>query len=200
MAKSDITTQFKGIDAFLDQYLPPLHRRIIENYRRHAILEITGEWEDIFVPDMTVEHPVYYWNITGMEGVTASGADAVKKLYKMLAEDETSVMLVEDEKLAVSDWGFASDSIFNTYVRGQYAPDRGIEVDDPDGCYILRQHFAMIWRYDDRARLIGEHVYENIALQEIIKIPEDDFITLAEAKAVLRPLLGPLSALADTHG
>ncbi|AHK36068.1 hypothetical protein [Rhodococcus opacus] len=199
MAKNDITTQIKGIDAFLEQDLAPLHRRIIENYRRHAILEITGEWEGIFEPDMTVEHPVYYWNITGMEGVTASGADTVKGIYKTIAEDETAVMLVEDEKLAVADWGFASDSIFNTYVRGQYAPDRGIEVDDPDGYYILRQHFAMIWRYDERARLIGEHVYENIALQEISEIPEGDFITLAEAKTALRPLLRPLPVLADTH-
>ncbi|AII10930.1 hypothetical protein [Rhodococcus opacus] len=195
MAKQDITTQIRGIDEFLEQDLAPLHRRIIENYRRHALLEVMGEWEGIFEADMTVPNPVYYFNITGLMGVTVEGADAVKAVYRQLAEDETSVMLVEDERLAVSDWGFASDSIFNTYLRGWDAPGKGIEVDKPEGYYILRQHFAMIWPYDDQAHLVGERVYENLALQEVIEIPEEEYITLAEAKTVLKPLLRPLTEL-----
>jgi hypothetical protein len=195
MAKKDITVQVRGHDEFLKQDLPPRHRRIIENYRRHALLEVMGEWEQIFTPEMTVEHPCYYFNISYMLGVVLDGAEAVQAVYAKLAENETSVMLVERERLAVADWGFASDSIFNTYFRGWDAADKDLAVDNLEGFYILQQHLAMIWPYDEDCRLIGEHVYENLRVQEVIEISEEEYITLEETKAALSPYLRSLPAL-----
>ncbi|MHB8690273.1 MAG: hypothetical protein ACYDHH_03415, partial [Solirubrobacteraceae bacterium] len=185
-------------DRLLETTEHPLHRRILENYRRHAILEICGEWEGIFDPEMCVEHPVYYFNITGMDGLVADGANAVKEIYRTLAETQTCVMLVEDEQLWVNDWGFASNSMFVTYQGGHDLEAKGFEIDDPDGCYCEYQHFAMIWPYDEQARLKGEHVYENKALHHIEPIPQADFITLDDARARLLPLLRPLRALEST--
>jgi hypothetical protein len=104
MPKKDIAITISAADHLLETTEHPLHRRILENYRRHAILEICGEWEGIFDPEMCAEHPVYYFNITGMDGLVADGADAVKQIYRTLAETQTCVMLVEDEQLWVNDW------------------------------------------------------------------------------------------------
>jgi hypothetical protein len=142
-----------------------------------------------------VDGRAYYFNITGMDGVVANGADAVKEIYRTLAETQTCVMVVEDEQLWVDDWGFASNSMFITYQRGRDLIEKGFEIDDPDGYYCEHQHFAMIWPYDERGRMKGEHVYENKALHRIERIESEDFITVDDARARLLPLLRPLPDL-----
>jgi hypothetical protein len=137
VAKKDIAITISAADRLLETLTDPLHRRIIENYRRHAILEVCGAWEDIFAPDMTVEVPEYYFNMSFMDGVRAVG-DEVRAIYQSLAETQTTVMLVEDERLMVSDWGFASDSYFSTYQRGRDLLARGFTGYEPDGYYVHR--------------------------------------------------------------
>jgi hypothetical protein len=199
MPKRDIATTISAADRLLETIENPRHRRILENYRRHAILEVCGQWEGIFELDMTVEHPVYYFNITGLDGVVADGADAVKAIYRNLMDTQTCVMVVEDERLWVDDWGFASDSTFITYLRGWDAVAKGFEVDDPDGYYCEHQHFAMVWPYDEQGRLKGEHVYENKALHRIEPIAPEDFVSVDDARARLLPLLRPLPTAAASR-
>lgn len=192
MTKKDIAVTISAADKLLEVITNPLHRQIIENYRRHAILEVCGEWEGIFVPEMTVEHPIYYYNVTGFKGYKAEGPEEVQAIYRTLAETQTGVQVVEDERLMVSDWGFASDATFSTYYRGFNLIDVGIDVDDRDGYFIMRQKYVMLWPYDERGRMIGEQVYENKAFYELIQIPQEDFVTVEDARARLLPMLRPL--------
>jgi hypothetical protein len=194
----DIAETISAADKLLDTTENPHRRAILENYRRHAILEICGEWEGIFAPDMMVEEPVYYVSITGFDGVVADGADSVKNIYRNLAETQTCVMLVEDEHLWVDDWGFASDSNFVTYQRGHNLIEKGFEVDDPSGYYREIQHFVMVWPYDERARLIGERIYEDKPMHRIEHVEREDFISLDDARERLLPLLRPLPELVST--
>jgi hypothetical protein len=186
MAKLDITRLTVAADEALLITEKPLHRHILENYRRHAILEVTNNWEQIFTPEMTVEHPGYFLNISG-QSTTFDGYEQVTGFYASLANSGTTVILLQDEQIAVADWGFASESVWNNYVRGGAVPDG-----DPEKFYIRRKRLAMHWPYDERGRLIGEHVYEHTDHAEIVEIPESEFITLDEARQKLLPLLRPL--------
>lgn len=194
--RRDPISLIAAADNLLESTTNPLHRQILENYRRHAILEVTGEYEGIFDADSCVEHPVYEFNISGYEGVIADGMDQVKAVYRQLADDDETVMILDDEILMVGDWGFSSESFFNTYMRGRNLIEKGIQVDgiDPDGYYYLRQKFAMMWPYDNRGRMIGEHVYENKAFFEVVKIDEADYLTIDDVRERLLPLLRPLPA------
>ncbi|MFG1667730.1 hypothetical protein [Streptomyces sp. Y7] len=192
MPKLDITTQTRHLDALIETLDNPLHRKIISNYRRHAILEITGNATKIFTPDMTVENPVYYLNIAG-QSVTLNGRDEVYTFYSSLERRESGVIVVTDEKIAVADWGFASEATFNSYMRGSEAPEQFDA--DPDKLYIHRTHVAMIWPYDEQGRMIGEHVYQHEDFSRLIEVPEEEYITLDEAREKLLPLLKPLPEL-----
>ncbi|HEY2578765.1 MAG TPA: hypothetical protein VGI74_20870 [Streptosporangiaceae bacterium] len=191
VGKKDPAVTIWAADRLLAVTANPLHRQILENYRRHAILEVTANWRDIFVPDMTVPEPVYTFDVTGLEGVKLTG-DEVKEFYKSLVDQQLTVILVEDEQLMVSDWGLASESWFNTYERGSALIGRGFTGYAADGYYVMRQRLAMIWPFDSRGRLIGEHVFEAKAFQQVIEVAEDDFVTLEDAQARLLPLLRPL--------
>jgi hypothetical protein len=184
--KLDITMLTRAADGLLEHVENPRHRRLLENYRRHALLEVTGRWEQIFVPDMTVAHPVYYLNIN-RTSVTLDGYEEVIAFYRTLTDTQSNVIVLEHEQLAVADWGLASEAMFNSYVRGHVIPDG-----DPDLHYVVRQRIAMHWPYDERGRLIGEHVYEHADHLEVIEVPEEEFITLAEAREKLDPLIRPL--------
>jgi len=192
MAKKDIAVTISAADRLLETTTDPLHRQILENYRRHAILEVCGMWEEIFTPEMTVEYPIYYYNVTGFAGNKAEGPDEVHAIYRMLAETGAGVQVVEDERLMVSDWGFASEAVFNSYYRGRTLIEVGVPVDDADGHFILRQKYVMLWPYDERGRMIGEQVYENKAFFELIPIPAADFLTIEDARERLLPMLRPL--------
>src|SRR5260370_7631298 len=100
---------------------------------------------------MMVEEPVYYFSITGFDGVVVDGADAVKDVYHNLAETQTCVMLVENEHLWVDDWGFASDSNFVTYQPGHNLIEKGFELEHPPAYYRNTPHFATACPYLNRA-------------------------------------------------
>ncbi len=189
--KKDPAVTISAADRLLAVTANPLHRQILENYRRHAILEVTGNWTGIFAPDMTVAEPVYTFDVTGLEGVKLSG-DEVKGFYKTLADQQATVILVEDEQLMVSDWGLASESWFSTYQRGSALAGQGATGCAPDGYYVTRQRLAMMWPFDARGRLIGEHVYEAKVFRQVTEVDADAFVTLADARARLLPLLRPL--------
>jgi hypothetical protein len=195
VAKKDITQTISAADRLLETTENPLHRQILENYRRHAILETTGRWEGIFDPDSTVDEPFYILNIIGFPGVRAAGQQ-VRDIYRTMAEQDTTVMVVEQERLMVSDWGFASDALFNKYLRGRDLLAKGVQVDDPEGYYIHQIHYAMIWPYDDRGRMIGENVYQDMSHGLVTQVPAEDYLTVDDARERLLPLLRPLPRFA----
>jgi YD repeat-containing protein len=66
--------------------------------------------------------------------------------------------------------------------------------------YNLRQRFAMIWRYDERGRLIGEHMYEAKAFCQVVSLVADEYLTVQDARARLVPLLRPLPKFVPSPG
>jgi hypothetical protein len=196
MGKLEITDITLAVDRLLEVTENPRHRQILENYRRHGLLEVSGRWPEIFAPEMSVEHPVYRLT-EGGRTVVLDGREQVQEFYRGMADAGNLVMILEDEKLAVADWGFASESIFNHYTPGRLI---GEDVDDPDAWYLLRYRVAMVWHYDDGARMIGEHVYEETVGREILKLAPEDVVTREEAREILAPLIRPLPRLMDQVG
>ena len=204
MTKLEITDLTRAADELLEVTENPLHRQILENYRRHAILEVTGNWQQIFTPDMTVEHPVYYVNGGGMS-LTLDGPEQVQGFYQGLERTQTTVMVLEDEVIAVADWGFASEAIFHTYVTGaaaasSFARGEGGFDADPERFYVSRRRLAMIWPYDERGRMKGEHVYAHDDHSDTVEVPQSDFITFDEACERLLPTLRLLPTFEPASG
>ena len=92
--KHDIRKLTKGVDEALARTDNPLHRAILLNYRRHQILEVSGRYEEIFVPEMTVEEPEYviFGGFNKAGEVRLKGWDTIKNHYKGIVERNVSVM------------------------------------------------------------------------------------------------------------
>jgi hypothetical protein len=190
MAKLDVSLNVTAQDDLLAKLENPLHRQIIENYRRHSLLESLGRWQEILTPDMTVEHPEYRVNVTG-EGGILRGVEEIGKFYAQWVSTGQNVLVVQDEEIAVGDRGFGKESFISQFFTGAALRALGFDVDDPEGWYVKRAMLISYWPYDERGRMIGEHS-TSFGSPDIYKIDASEVITQEENDAKLTPLLRPL--------
>jgi hypothetical protein len=73
MAPVDIAKTNEAARRLLEVTTNPRHRFFLAAYDRHRNLEMAGRHAEIFVPEMTVEHPVYHFNVFGMSMTWMAG-------------------------------------------------------------------------------------------------------------------------------
>jgi hypothetical protein len=161
------------------------HRRaILDNFLRHAGLEFSGQDKKILTPEMTVDEPIYHvkW---GPSLATYQGMDAVQGYYNAVNE---VVSTFQDHVCWVNDWGIASYSTFVRFTTGKVLAAEGADLPADDQLYAQLLPMAMFWRYDQRARLIGEDVFM-LTDPTYERIPDDEMFEVAELHAVARSFL-----------
>lgn len=198
MPKYDISKNAAAQDALLETLQNPRHRRIIENYRRHALLEVAGTYEPIFDPDMTVDVPCYKIRWADSDGSDVVGDD-VREMYRQMEAMGANVIVVTDEEIAVSDSGFFSRADFTQFFQGAVVRQMGYEADSPDAWYAVTNYVVAYWPYDEQCRMIGE-TGAAIGPPRIEKIREEDVVTSEQARAALLPLIRPLTPMEQLTG
>jgi hypothetical protein len=160
------------------------------NFWRHVHLEGGGEYERIVASDMMVDEPVY--RVTwGANPAVIEGKEGVLAFYRAVGE---AVLWNSDDLLAVADWGICDELTFHQIARGSDLRAIGYEVDDPDALYHASSRQAFVWPYDDRARLMGENLYEDKTSLVIDEISPEEAITPARVREIHREQLAKLEA------
>jgi hypothetical protein len=174
----------------LEQTTKPLHRAILLNFWRHVHLEAAGEYEKILASDMTVDNPVY--RVTwGANPAVIEGKQGVRAFYNSVGE---SVLWHSDDRLAVGDWGVSDEITFHQLASGADLKAIGYQVDHADRLYHVSSRQAFIWPYDSKARLAGEHLYEDKTSLHIEEVPKSEAITPARVREIHREQLAKLEA------
>ncbi|OBK81453.1 hypothetical protein [Mycobacterium sp. 1164985.4] len=190
MSRFDITQTNRAVERLIETTDNPRHLYLLHAYNRHRYLEMAGRYEEIFAPDMTVEKPVYHFNMLG-KSVTVEGADAVKALYRQWRDTAQCVFYVDDEKLAVSDDMIVSTSFIYQQTPGAILAAEGVPA-DPQATYLVKTAEHMIWPYED-GLLVGEDVWEyDETAREFIMLDPADVLTIEQSAALLDPLIKPL--------
>jgi hypothetical protein len=174
----------------LERTTKPLHRAILLNFWRHVHLEGAGEYDKIVAPDMMVDHPVYRvsW---GANPAVIEGKDGVKAFYQSVGD---AVLWHSDDRLSVADWGICDEITFHQLAVGSKLAALGYAVELEDQLYHVYSRQAFIWPYDERARLAGEHLYEDKTSLHIEPVDWSEAITPARVREIHRELLGKLDA------
>jgi hypothetical protein len=179
----------------LEATTKPLHRAILLNFWRHVHLEGAGEYERIVAEDMMVEHPVYRvsW---GTSPAVIEGKEGVLAFYRSVGE---AVLWHSDDRLAVEDWGICDEITFHQLASGADLQALGYAVERPDRLYHVSSRQAFVWPYDDRARLAGEHLYEDKTSLAIEEVDRAEAITPARVREIHRQQLRRLEAERGPH-
>jgi hypothetical protein len=174
----------------LERTTTPLHRAMLLNFWRHVHLEGAGEYDKILASDMTVDHPVY--RVTwGKKPAVLEGNEGVRAFYESVGE---AVLWHSDDRLAVADWGICDEITFHQLAVGGDLQLIGYEVEDADKLYHVCSRQAFIWPYNEQARLIGEHLYEDKTSLKMEEVDRSEAITPARVREIHRELLGRLEA------
>src|SRR4051794_24053372 len=174
----------------LNRTTSPLHRAILLNWWRHVHLEGAGEFERIVEPDMMADHPVY--RVTwGETPAVIEGKEGVLSFYRSVGD---SVLWHSDDRLAVADWGVADELTFHQLAAGRDLRAVGYDVPDPDRLYHVSSRQVFLWPYDERARLAGEHLYEDKTSLQIEEVDPQEAITPARVREIHREQLAKLEA------
>jgi hypothetical protein len=196
MMEFDITKTNIAVERLRESTENARHRYLLAAYNRHRNLEMAGRYAEIFVPEMTVEHPIYRFSFIGQPPFKLDGRQEVEALYRAWTETDECVFYMEGETLAVSDNMIVSRAVLFQQQLGSSIADRG--ADDPNAMYLLKANIAMIWPYDDDGRLIGEDVWEyDDSDRDIIKLDPADVLTAEQAAKLLDPLITPLPPRPD---
>ena len=194
----DITETNKAVQELIEVTENPRHRYLLQAYDRHRNLEHAGRFEEIFTPEMTVEHPVYRFNMIGQPPMQLEGREQVEPLYRFWAETNQSVFYNESETVAVGDFLVVSTMIGYQQTLGGALVAAGIEADE-DAMYLLRGRVAMVWPYDERGRLVGENVWEFDATEhDVIKLAPEEIVTTQQAAELLEAQIQPLPQFDDS--
>lgn len=190
MTRYDITQTNRAVERLIETTDNPRHLYMLHAYNRHRYLEMAGRYEEIFAPEMTVDNPVYHFNMLG-KSITVEGTEAVKALYHAWAETAQCVFYSDDEKLAVSDDMIVSTSFIYQQTPGVILAAEGVPV-DPDSTYLVKTAEHMIWPYDN-GRLVGEDVWEyDETAREFTQLDPADVLTVEQSAKLLDPLIKPL--------
>ncbi|MGW4203855.1 hypothetical protein [Streptomyces sp. NPDC004726] len=175
-------------NALLEKTTDPRHIAMIKNYRLHAMLEVSGRWEEIIQDDMMVQEPQYrmFWMD---QAAVLTGREEVSTFYSTVDSTDTTVFGPLEERMAVADWGLAIESYFAHHLRGHQLEAMGLSVPDRDGHYQLEHWLTSFWPYDDDCLLIGENIYENPGSRTIHPIDPSAFVTPEAAREMLSPLI-----------
>jgi hypothetical protein len=192
MNRLDITQTNAAVEHLIETTENPRHLYLLHAYNRHRYLEMAGRFEEIFTPEMTVDAPVYHFNLLGTT-TTLDGAEAVKEVYREWTRTGQCIFYTGgDEKLAVSDEMIVSTSTLYQQYPGSILAAEGVPV-DPDVTYLVKTATHMIWPYDHRGRLVGEDVWEyDESVREIIPLDPADVLTAEQSGTLLASLIKPL--------
>ena len=194
----DITRTNIAVQELIEVTENPRHRYLLQAYDRHRNLEHAGRYQEIFVPEMTVEHPVYRFTMLGQPPVTLEGREQVEPMYRLWAQTNQCIFYNEDETVAVGDWMVTSTMTGYQQTHGSALAAAGVDVDE-DAMYLLRGRVAMIWPYDERGRLLGENVWEYDPTEhELIELDPADVLSTARAGELLEPHITALPAFDDS--
>jgi hypothetical protein len=190
MAKYDITGNTEAVDSLLERTDNPLHRQILENWRRHMLLEISGNWPDIFAPDRTVRDPDYRMFLGG-ELTNLRGLDEVGSFYEGITKGGRHVIVITNQNIVVNDGGFAQNVSLTQFYRGHELAEEGHQGLDDDKWYSSEMFVVEFWPYTDQGLLVGEYVAQ-MGPAIIREIDESDVVTPDAARVALEPLLRPI--------
>ena len=192
----DVTHWPLSVEKVLNDTENPHHRAILVNFLHHLTLEISGRWEEILEPELTVAHPVYRMCGKGQTTVL-DGMAEVAGFYRSVVETGMNVMGSIVEDLYVSDTGVASESLWGHIIPGSTLTEDEVPDLDPNAHYLVVSRLAYVFRYDENAKLLGEFTYDDVASYTYRRLEPHEVITTEQARERLAPVLARVEALAS---
>jgi hypothetical protein len=183
----DVTYLPSGIANLIDSTENPFHAAMLKNYYLHAVREISGYWDQILIPELTIDEPAYRISV----GATRSDSTATPRCWPCTAtwpRPGPNVMGTMRHNITVADFGVITEGVWVAMVPPEMRSVDGFDV-DPDAYYMVKHNLMQNFTFTHEAKLISERGYDDPGSYEYRKLAAEDVVTPAMARAALAPHL-----------
>jgi hypothetical protein len=187
-SRFDVKYWPQNVENYLQRTENTLHRAFLKNYLRHLLLEVSGYWDKILVPELTVAEPQYRVGDRGAMRIF-SGKEAVESFYRETFEAKINVMGARTMNMCVEDFGVTTEAAWTHVAPGQYLRDEHGFDANPTAHYLMNHRIFQIFSYTKDAKLIGERIYDDAASYSYEELDPSDVVTPEMARQQLTPLL-----------
>lgn len=147
---------YEGIAEKLAVTTDPRHRRMLEQYYKHARGEVVGDLDAVI--STLSPNPVYKYVVPGDE--QPSGLEGIRQFYR---DDvfATGRNFIEQTltRIVVDDHTIVAEGPMRLLRWGRDLVDEGATVDDPEAVYLIGADMIIVWPFDDEQRIIGEETW-----------------------------------------
>ena len=157
-------TKFRrDVEAYLECIENPFHRAILKNYFRHLLLEISGYWDQILVPELTIDEPVYRIGHLGKNDRAHRPRRGGKLLPHHLRNRQERHGCTADVHVRRGLRGCHGSPVTEVLTDILARNEHGVTEAEPNAHYLLTHNIFQIFSYTRDAKLVGERVYDDPA-------------------------------------
>jgi hypothetical protein len=152
----DVTKFPRDVEASVERTVNPFHRAILKNYFRHLLLEISGYWDQILVPELTIDEPVYRIGHLGRT-IVLIGHDEVASFYRTTCETGKNVMGALPMYMCVDDFGVVTEARWPRFSPiFSPATSRASQKPTPTPITCSRTTSSRCFSYTRTVKLVGD--------------------------------------------
>jgi hypothetical protein len=171
-----------GLEDKLARTTNPRHRQMLQTVIDHAQAETRGDVDGLMAT-LGDDPQYHFWS--GGKDWGPKGLDGVRKYYEDFVVSGAGFFESEKVRLVVDDDNVVTESVMRQLVPGRIARQRGYEVPDIDGHYIVTARTAIFWPFDESCTLTAEDSYGSSDLSDITQVPDDklpaDYVAMLDA-------------------
>lgn len=170
MVEFDQSITWRALEERLARTANPRHRKMLETVAAHGKAEAAGSVEDLM--RTLNDDPQYHFWVNGHD-YGPKGHDAIKKYYEGFIASGAGFFESHKPRIVVDDANVVTECEMRQLVPGSLAIERGYQVPDPDGHYVISIRTLVLWPFDEEGRLIGEDAY-NSSDKAFEQVPEEE--------------------------
>jgi hypothetical protein len=184
MFQFDQSVSWRQLEERLAQTTNPRHRRMIETVMAHAQAEANGDVDGLMAT-LSADPQYHFWRNAQDWG--PKGSDAVRAYYEGFVASGAGFFESYKPRIVVDDDHVVTECVMRNLVPGAVARQRGCDVPDVEGHYVVTARTVIFWPFNEAVELIGEDSYGSSDVTDFQRVPDDE---LPEAYSAMLDAIG----------
>jgi hypothetical protein len=171
MVEFDQSVTWRELEERLARTTNPRHRMMLETVIAHAKAEAAGDVDGLMAT--LGDDPQYHFWSNGNDW-GPKGHDGVRAFYEDFVASGAGFFESRKPRIVVDDDNVVTESVMRGIVPGAIAQQRGHDVPDVNGHYIVTARTCILWPFDEAGTLIGEDSYGSSDVTDVQRVPDEE--------------------------
>ena len=178
----DQSITWQALEERLARTTNPRHRQMLQTVIDHAKAESSGDVDGLMAT-LGDDPQYHFWS--GGNDWGPKGYDGVRAFYEDFVASGAGFFESRKPRIVVDDDNVVTESVMRGIVPGAIAQQRGYDIPDVNGHYIVTARTAIFWPFDEAGTLIGEDSYGSSDVTDFQRVPDDElpaeYVAMLEA-------------------